>query len=229
MVVENKDIPVVILAGGLGSRLGTYTEKLPKPLIKIKDTPLIEYVISMWEKCGFEKFIVAGGYKVEKLVEHFSTSIRSNVEVVDTGYKTQTGGRIKRLEKYLPDRFMLSYGDGICSAPLQNLRVSDSIVNMLVVHPRTRFGEVEFDLNNFVINFSEKPISDKWVNGGMFGFSSQILEYIHSDEDILETNVFTRLIQDRGIKVQTWDGWWRCVDTPKDIQVLIDEGIDDKL
>jgi len=222
-------VPVVILAGGLGSRLGTYTENLPKPLIQLGEKPLIEYVISMWESCGFGKFIIAGGYKVEKLVEYFNKSNRTNIDVIDTGLYTQTGGRIKRLEKFLPERFMMSYGDGISTAPLQNLVVSNSIINMLVTHPRTRFGEVVFDFNNIVTDFSEKPISDKWANAGMFGFSSHIFDYIAGDDDILETMVFPRIIKMGAIKVQTWNGWWRCVDTPKDIKELLDEGIDDKL
>lgn len=224
-----KDIPVVILAGGLGSRLGHYTEKVPKPLVRINEKPLIEYVISMWELRGFEQFIIAGGYKIEKLVEYFNGSTRNNVEVIDTGLNTQTGGRIKRLEKFLPEKFMMSYGDGISTAPLQNLVTSEAIVNMLIVHPKTRFGEVIFNSSYFVTEFSEKPISDKWANAGMFGFSSQVMDYIHSDEDILETMVFPRLIQDQGLKVHQWEGWWRCVDTPKDIKELVDEGIDDKL
>lgn len=220
-------VPVVILAGGLGSRLGTYTENLPKPLIQLGEKPLIEYVMSMWESCGFGKFIIAGGYKVEKLVEYFNKSNRTNIEVIDTGLYTQTGGRIKRLEKFLPEKFMMSYGDGISTAPLQNLVVSNSIINMLVTHPRTRFGEVVFDSNNIVTDFSEKPISDKWANAGMFGFSSHIFDYIAGDDDILETTVFPRIIKMGAMGVQTWNGWWRCVDTPKDIKELLDEGIID--
>src|SRR5690606_36909388 len=97
--------PVVILAGGLGSRLGQYTEKLPKPLVPIIDgIPLIEYVMKSWSVCGFNKFIIAGGYKVEKLQEYFEGS--RDIQVIDTGLHTNTGGRIKRLENHLPSRFM---------------------------------------------------------------------------------------------------------------------------
>ena len=168
---------VVILAGGLGTRLSEYTKTIPKPMVKIKGKPIIFHIMSHYARHGFKDFIIAAGYKNEAIKSYFKKKLYDwNVKIVNTGKKTMTGGRLKRLEKYLnKETFMLTYGDGLSNVDLKKL-VSFHIKNkkiatLTAVRPPARFGAIKLK-GNKIIYFKEKSRLDEgWINGGFLYFS----------------------------------------------------------
>jgi glucose-1-phosphate cytidylyltransferase len=215
------DKKVVILAGGRGSRMGDATDIVPKPMVKIGDIPIIQHIMTLFRGC---EFIVAAGYKKEIISEYFQGSPR--VTVLDTGLDTQTAGRLKKVSEIisLDEPFYVCYGDGLTDFPVLSMELKDvAVVNMLAVHPIGRFGEIHFSPENRVTQFSEKPIEDRWINGGFFLCHSNILNYIETYEDVLETDVFSRLIESGKLFCTLYDGFWHCMDTPKDHKELNEE------
>lgn len=212
---------VVILAGGRGSRMGEATDIVPKPMVKIGDIPIIQHIMSLFGDC---EFIVAAGYKKEIIVKRFQGNPK--VTVLDTGESTQTAGRLKKVAEMvnLEEPFYLCYGDGLTDFDMSNLSLPrDALVNMLVVHPIGRFGDVHFDSRNLVTEFLEKPIDDRWINGGFFLCHPDILTYIENEGDVLETDIFSRLVEDKRLFCTPYDGFWHCMDTPKDYVELNEE------
>lgn len=206
---------VVILAGGRGSRLGEMSEVSPKPLVPIGEVPIIDHIINKFilnmRGCHF---IVAGGYRCDLLHEHFDGD--SQVDVVFTGKDSGSAGRLWRLRHLLHEPFYLCYGDGLTDFYLPNLEISTHIVNMLVVHPIGRFGEVVFGQDHLVTEFSEKPQLNRWINGGFFFCSVKIMDYIQSESDDLAQHVLPRLVKDGELMCVPYDGYWHCMDTPRD-------------
>ena len=212
---------VVILAGGRGSRMGEQTDLIPKPMVKIGGKPIIEHI--MWNFTRFLgecRFIIAAGYKQEIIAEYFKDS--ENVVVGDTGLDTQTGGRIDRICHWLDNEpFYVCYGDGLTDFDLSTLKIqNDELVNMLVVHPTGRFGEVQFNRKGRVTDFTEKPVDTRWINGGYFLMRPEVINYIVGDEDVLETDVFSRIMMENGLYCTPYEGYWHCMDTPKDWKEL---------
>ena len=211
---------VVILAGGKGSRLGDVGMLVPKPMVTVGGTPVIEHIMNSFED---SEFIIATGHKHE-VIEDYFRGIK-NVKVVFTGLETQTAGRLWRLAMLLDKPFYLCYGDGLTDFNPHLLENNDpqAVVNMLAVHPFGRFGELKFDSNSVVTEFSEKPISDKWINGGYFYVKPDIFYYIDGERDVLETDVFNFLVQEKRLFCYPYEGYWHCMDTPKDWRELEDE------
>lgn len=212
---------VIILAGGRGSRMGESTDMIPKPMVKIGDIPIIQHIMTLFKGC---EFIVAAGYKKEIISEYFQDTPR--VTVLDTGEITQTAGRLKKVAEIvnLAEPFYLCYGDGLTDFDVSSLSLpGDALINMLVVHPIGRFGDVHFDNRNLVTEFSEKPIDDRWINGGFFRCHSNILTYIENESDVLETDIFSRLVEDKKLFCTPYNGFWHCMDTPKDYAELNEE------
>ena len=165
---------VVILAGGLGTRLAEYTKTIPKPMVKILGVPIIERIIKHYSTYGFKDFLIAGGYKQDILKDYFSKNLKHlNIKIVNTGKRTMTGGRIKRLQKLINDeKFMLTYGDGISNVNLKNLLTfhnrSKNFVTLTAVRPPARFGGIKIS-GKKVKYFKEKSNLDEgWINGGFF-------------------------------------------------------------
>lgn len=209
---------VVILAGGRGSRLGDVGETIPKPMVKIGELPIIEHIMNKFLRdVGRCQFIVAGGYRCDVLQSYFDG--RENVNVIYTGNETNTAGRINRLQQYLDEPFYMCYGDGLTDFGLNKLK-DVGCVNMLVIHPISRFGELDFNDVGKVIRFNEKPISTLWINGGFFKVNPSIFNYIQKDNEDLATDVFPRLVIDENLYAIPYDGYWHCMDTPKDLADL---------
>lgn len=225
MLMGHMNKIVVILAGGRGSRMGEHTDLVPKPMVEIGGIPIISHIMHLFTKSlGRCHFIVAGGYRWQYIQQFFSKN--EKVTVLDTGMETQTGGRILETHRQinLTQPFYLSYGDGLTSFDLSRLEFrQDEIVNMLVTHPIGRFGEVKFLPSGEITEFSEKPIHDRWINGGFFRVHSSILDYIETPQDVLETDVFSRLLEDKKLFCTPHDGFWHCMDTPKDWKELNEE------
>lgn len=211
---------VVILCGGLGSRLSEETKKIPKPMIKIGKLPILSHIIKIYEKFGFTEIILATGYKSE-IIERFYSN-KKNISCVYTGLKSMTGGRLLRLKKYFSsnENFMLTYGDGLSSQNIKKLchfhNSHEKIGTMTAVKPPARFGEI-FLKKNQVLSFEEKPqLSSNWINGGFFVFNSKIFNYISDNNTMLEREPLQRLAQEKELMAYKHDGFWQCMDTLRD-------------
>ncbi len=226
---------VVILAGGLGTRLGEYTHSIPKPMIKIGNIPIIIHIMNHYIKNGFNEFIIAAGYKNEIIKKYFKNykhsekkfkatinKKRCTVTIVDTGIKTMTGGRLKRIKNFLNDNtsFMFTYGDGISSVNLKKLlifhRRHKKLITVTAVRPPARFGEIILN-NNKVVSFKEKPqVNNGWINGGFFVAKKEFLNLIKNDKVILEKKPLEMACKKHELLAFKHEGFWKCMDVKRD-------------
>ena len=222
---------VVILAGGKGSRLSEYTGKIPKPMVKIGNKPMIVHIINSFIRYGHKDFIIAGGYKSHFIKEYFekkNNKIKNTrIRVIKTGLNTLTALRIKKLEKYIKNEtFMLTYGDGISNVNLKKLinfhKKNKKTVTMTAVHPPARFGELQFN-NERIIKFEEKPQLQKgWINGGYFVLNSNIFELLDRKNIMFERDPISKLVKSKQICAFPHKDFWACVDTKRDKELLDD-------
>lgn len=225
--------PVVILCGGRGTRLQEHTQAIPKPLVEIGGTPIVGHVIALYAAQGFDRFLLATGYKRE-MIEQFVAAQRwpAGVEVrcEDTGVDTQTGGRIGRLAGLLAgeERFCATYADGLADVDLRALiafhESHGAAATMTVVRPELQFGVTELDGESRVTGFREKPRSEHWINGGFFCFEARALDYIAAGGDgaVLERTPLEGLARDGELRAHRHEGFWECMDTYKDAVALND-------
>ena len=183
---------VVILAGGLGTRLSEYTNSIPKPMILINGKPLIERIMCYYSRFGFKEFYVALGYRGNVIKKYFKNNNKKwKINLIDTGKTTMTGGRLKRLKKYLGNRtFFMTYGDGLSNVNLKKLlkfhQKKKKLVTLTAVRPPARFGYIKLK-GNTVKYFKEKSKADEgWINGGFFVMEPRFLDYIKNDKTFLE-------------------------------------------
>ena len=184
---------VVILAGGLGTRLPEYTKKVPKPMVKINNKPILIHIINHYLKFGFKDFIIAAGYKANIIKKYFRSSPvkKCKIQIIDTGNKSMTGGRLKRLKKYLNnDTFMMTYGDGLSNVNLKKLlnfhERYKKLITLTAVRPPARFGAIKL-VGNYAKTFKEKSRLDEgWINGGYFVIEPKFLQFIKNDSTYLE-------------------------------------------
>ena len=190
---------VVILAGGKGTRISEYTKFIPKPMIKINKYPLIFHIMKIYAKQGFKDFIIASGYKGEIIEKFFKKKIKDwNVKIVPTGLETMTGGRIKRLKKYLNnERFFLTYGDGVSNLNIKKLLnfhlKSKSTVTLTAVRPPARFGAIKIKGNKVTVFREKSSLDEGWINGGFFVMEKEIFKYLKNDKTYLEREPLTTL------------------------------------
>ena len=215
-----KTMQVVILCGGRGTRMGRHTRFLPKPLIKIGQKPILWHIMKIYSFYGFNRFILCLGYKKQKIEEYFSHTRGWNITFADTGLGTNTGGRIKRIEKYIEDEdFLATYGDGVADVNINELiqfhNKSRKIATLTAVKPCSQFGIMDIEPDNTVKDFHEKPVLTHWVNGGFFVFNSRIFKYLGVN-DILERKPFHQLSKDKELVAYKHHGFWKCMDTYKD-------------
>jgi glucose-1-phosphate cytidylyltransferase len=213
---------VVILAGGLGTRISEYTKTIPKPMIQIKGKPLIYYIMKHYAKYGFKEFYIALGYKGKIIKDYFNKNFFDwKINLIDTGLKTMTGGRLKRLTKLLGDEtFMLTYGDGLSNVNLKKLlqfhKVNKKIVSMTAVRPPARFGAIKFK-GNKVSYFKEKSKLDEgWINGGFFVIEPKFLKLIKSDKTTLEREPLETVSKKGELLAFKHYDFWLCIDTKRD-------------
>ena len=197
---------VVILAGGLGTRISEYTKTVPKPMIKINNKPIIFHIMKHYSDYGFKDFYIAAGYKKKIIKDYFKKKIHDwNVKVIDTGQKTMTGGRLKRLKKFFKDEtFLLTYGDGLSNINLTKLinfhKKNKSLVTLTAVRPPARFGAIKIKENK-VTYFKEKSKMDEgWINGGFFVIETKFLRFIKSDKTFLEREPLEKITKRKKIK-----------------------------
>jgi glucose-1-phosphate cytidylyltransferase len=239
---------VVILAGGLGTRLAEETEIKPKPMVEIGGRPILWHIMKHYANYGFNEFFVALGYKGEEIKRYFLDYYHLNgnmtvhlsngkvemqnrepedwtVHLKDTGQETNTGGRIKRLQRWLKhEAFMVTYGDGVSNISLLKLlefhRASGRIGTITAVRPPSRFGGLVFE-GDLVATFTEKPqIGEGWINGGFMVFEPGIFGYLDGDQSILETDALERLAADSQLASYRHESFWQCMDTLRDKRLL---------
>lgn len=239
---------VVILAGGLGTRLAEETELKPKPMVEIGGRPILWHIIKHYARYGFNDFVIALGYRGEVIKQYFrdydslsgdmtiqigSGVIQRHVEsaddwkihLIDTGPDTNTGGRIRRLRAWLQDEtFLLTYGDGVSDVDLHELiqchRRSGRIATLTAVRPPARFGGLVFD-GDLVSEFTEKPqIAEGWINGGYMVMEPSIFEYLESDTTSLESHALEQLATKGQLAAYRHGQFWQCMDTLRDKRQL---------
>ncbi len=239
---------VVILAGGLGTRLSEETDIVPKPMVEIGGNPILWHIMKTYASFGFREFVIALGYKgdqIKRFMVDYSL-LNSNlkvslsdgsiqvldgpkedwiVDLVDTGMSTETGGRIKRLSEIVgSDTFMLTYGDGLSDINLTNLlefhRTHGKLATITSVRPRSRFGRLSFD-GDKVVEFVEKPhVGDGWINGGFFVLEPNVLNYLDGDQTIFEREPLESLAKDGQLVAYKHESFWQPMDTLREVRLL---------
>lgn len=235
---------VVILAGGLGTRLAEETEVKPKPMVMIGDRPILWHIMKIYSHYGFQEFFITLGYKGAVIKRYFMDYFTLNgsmtinlgngevkpydhncenwtIHLMDTGLSTMTGGRVKKLEPWLKDdTFMVTYGDGVGNINIQELldfhRSHGRIATLTAVRPPARFGGIIFD-GDLVGQFTEKPqTGEGWINGGFLVLEPEIFQYLQGDEDGLEVTLLEKLAQDGELAAYRHYDFWQCMDTLRD-------------
>lgn len=241
---------VVILAGGMGTRLSEETTLRPKPMVEIGGRPILWHIMKIYSSYGFNDFVICLGYKGHMIKEFFANyflhssditidlkenklEVHNNVSepwkvtLVDTGLSTQTGARIKKVEKYVDgDSFMLTYGDGVADVDLAKLlrhhKEMGKIATLTAVQPEGRFGILDIGEDGLINKFQEKPNGDgNWINGGYFVFENDFFKYLSLDENlILEKDPLEKLVQAKELTTYKHSGFWKCMDTIRDKEQL---------
>jgi len=219
---------VVILAGGFGSRLFEETKDKPKPMVEIGGKPLLWHIMKLYAYHGFKDFIIALGHKGEVIQNNMQSYVEPdwNVQLIDTGIGTLTGGRIKRLAPYLNETFMLTWGDGVSDINLKSLldfhQTHGKLATVTAVQPPLRFGHMVVK-DNQVREFSEKaPIKEEWINGAFFILEPGIFNYIEGDATQFEKEPLQNLAKDKQLMAYKHTGFWQCMDTLHEKLVLED-------
>ncbi|MAJ57943.1 MAG: glucose-1-phosphate cytidylyltransferase [Candidatus Pelagibacter sp.] len=217
---------VVILAGGFGTRIAEYTKTIPKPMINIGNKPIIYHIMKHYSKYGFKNFYIALGYKGHVIRKYFSKKFFDwNVNLIETGKNTMTGGRLKRLKKILSkERFMLTYGDGLSNVNINKLldlhKKNKKTVTLTAVRPPARFGALKIIGTN-VKYFKEKSKLDEgWINGGYFVIEPDFLKNIKGDKTYLEKEPLENLAKKKQLGAYKHHGFWQCMDTKRDRDIL---------
>ena len=243
---------VVILAGGLGTRLGEETSIYPKPMVCIGGHPIIWHIMKIYSHYGFNDFLILTGYKQEVIKDYFinycmnnsdiTVNLRSNevkihrnrceswnVTLCYTGYNTLTGGRIKKVENFInKEPFLLTYGDGVSDVNILDLinfhNSSGKLCTLTAVQPEGRFGVFSVEKDSSVVNFQEKPKNeDSWINGGFFVCEPGVLDYIPEGDDIAWEQIpLKKLVEDNQLNAYRHYGFWRPMDMLKDKKDLND-------
>lgn len=241
---------VVIFAGGYGTRISEESHLRPKPMIEIGEKPILWHIMKQYSHYGFNEFIICLGYKGNMIKEYFANyflygadvtfdmrygnnmQVHTNmsepwkVTLVNTGLDTMTGGRLKRVKEYLQnDTFMLTYGDGVSDVNIAELldyhKSHGKLATVTAVQPGGRFGVLGISEDATVLEFVEKPNTlNVWINGGFFVLEPKVLDYIEGDNTLFEKEPLTLLAKDSQIAAFKHSGFWQCMDTQRDKQLL---------
>ncbi len=237
----------VILAGGFGTRLSEETTLRPKPMVEIGGMPILWHVMKSYAAHGITDFVICLGYKGYMIKEYFAnyflhqsdvtidlknnsievlnnTSEPWKVTLVDTGADSMTGGRVKRIQSYIDDTFLLTYGDGVCDVNIADTiafhKAHGKAATVTTVRPSARFGGIHFD-GDRVAEFTEKPQKGEgWINGGFFVLEPSVFDYIEGDDTILERAPLENLVRDEELMAFRHEGFWQCMDTIREKEML---------
>ena len=213
---------VILLAGGFGTRLSEYTKTIPKPMITVAGKPLLYHIMKQYAKYGYKDFYIALGYRGKKIRKYFNKNFFEwKINLIETGKNTMTGGRLKRLKKYVgKETFMMTYGDGLSNVNLKKLltfhKKNKKIVTLTAVRPPARFGALKLKGKN-VNYFKEKSKMDEgWINGGFFVMEPEFLNFIKSDKTYLEREPLEIMTKKKQLAAFRHEGFWQCMDTKRD-------------
>jgi glucose-1-phosphate cytidylyltransferase len=214
-----------ILCGGKGTRLGNVD--VPKALIEVGGKPILWHVMKIYKHFGHNDFILCLGHKGDMIRNYFKDSTEFNIEFVDTGEDTLTGGRIKKIEHLIEnDDFFCTYCDGVSNIDINKLlefhKNCGKTVTISVIQQHSQFGKVTMNENDMIQSFKEKPLLDFWINGGFFVFNKKIFKELDNDEMMVE-GPFERLAKINQICAFKHNGFWKCMDTLKDTGFLNDQ------
>lgn len=215
---------VVILAGGKGTRAYPFTEYLPKPMMPVGGKPILLQIMQLFASQGHREFVLSIGHRKEVILDYFAQKdIDLDITIVDTGEETDTAGRIYNCRHLLRDQFMATYGDGLCDVPLDKLvafhNAHGGMATLTSVPLQSQYGTVEFDGNDRVTGFLEKPrLRQHWINAGFFVMNKAVFD--HWDGRNLEREVFPRLLKHEQLYTYRHDGFFKSMDTYKDQQEL---------
>jgi glucose-1-phosphate cytidylyltransferase len=239
----------VILAGGYGTRIGEETHLIPKPMIEIGAKPILWHIMKLFSHYGINEFIICLGYKghiikdfflnynlrmsdfsinmnANEVINHSNNAEPWKITLVDTGENSETGGRIKRIQKYVGDEtFCLTYGDGVSNVNIKELiqfhKKHGKLATVTAVQPPGRFGSLILD-EQAVSAFEEKPLGDGgWVNGGFFVLNSQVFNYISGDTSVFESDTLVQLANQKQLHAYQHTGFWHPMDTLRDKKKLV--------
>jgi len=243
-------VKVVILCGGFGTRLREETEYRPKPLVEIGGRPILWHIMKSYAHYGFREFVLCLGYKGIAIKRYFLNYEAMNndfticlgnrycityngahgeqdfqVTLAETGHDTLTGGRVKRIEKYIPDdTFMLTYGDGVSNVDINALvafhHAHGKLATLTSVRPPSRYGILEIQDSKAVASFREKPLLDGWINAGFFVFNRRVFDYLHGDDCVLEREPLERLACEGQLMAYRHEGFFYAMDTYREYQFL---------
>jgi glucose-1-phosphate cytidylyltransferase len=212
----------VILAGGYGTRISEESSLKPKPMIEIGGKPILWHILKIYSNYGINEFIICCGYKGNKIKEYFGNidSTLWDVELVDTGLHTMTGGRLKRIQDHIDDTFCVTYGDGLSDIDINNLisfhREKKSLATLTAIHPPERFGVLNLS-GDYVTEFHEKHSGESsWINGGFFVFEPGIFDYLRDDSTVLEKAPLETLAKEKKLSAFKHDRFWYSMDTLRD-------------
>ena len=218
----------VILAGGHGTRISEESNIIPKPLIEIGGKPILWHIMKIYSAYKIDDFIICLGYKGEKIKEYFEQfdSKLWNIQLIDTGLDTMTGGRLKRIQDKIDNTFCMTYGDGVSDVNLNNLltfhKEKKSLATLTAIHPPERFGVLNLS-GDYVTEFHEKHTGESsWINGGFFVFEPEIFDYLQNDSTVLERAPLETLAKEQKLAAFKHNGFWHPMDTLRDKKHLED-------
>ena len=218
----------VILAGGYGTRISEESHLLPKPMIEIGGKPILWHIMKIYLAHKIDDFVICLGYKGEKIKEYFEQfdSKLWNIQLIDTGLDTMTGGRLKRIQDKIDDTFCMTYGDGVSDVNLNNLvtfhKEKKSLATLTAIHPPERFGVLNLS-GDYVTEFHEKHTGESsWINGGFFVFEPEIFDYLQNDSTVLERAPLETLAKEQKLSAFKHNGFWHPMDTLRDKKHLED-------
>ena len=219
---------LVIFAGGLGTRISEETDYVPKPMVKIGKKPILWHIIKYYSVFGFSKFIICGGYKI-KIIQNYFKNFKNkknsfNIKIINTGKKSNTGERLRRVKKYVSKSFCLTYGDGLSNVNIAKLiqfhNKNKSIATLTAIKPTPRFGKLIFK-GNKVYKFLEKnQKKENWINGGFFVCEKKIFNYLNKKNLIFESDVLSYLANNKKLAAYKHKDFWYCMDTLRDKRYL---------
>ena len=213
---------VILLAGGFGTRLSEHTKTIPKPMVNVAGKPMLLHIMKLYAKYGYKDFYIALGYKGEIIKKFFNKKFFDwNIHLIETGENTMTGGRLKRLKKYIgKETFMMTYGDGLSNVNLKKLlkfhKKNKKLATLTAVRPPARFGALKLN-GQYVSYFKEKSKLDEgWINGGFFVMEPEFLKFIKNDNTYLEREPLEAVTQKKQLAAFRHEGFWQCMDTKRD-------------
>ena len=218
----------VILAGGYGTRISEESHIIPKPLIEIGGKPILWHIMKSYSAYKIDDFVICLGYKGEKIKEYFEQldSKLWNIQLIDTGLDTMTGGRLKRIQDKIDNTFCVTYSDGVSDVNLNNLltfhKEKKSLATLTAIHPPERFGVLNLS-GDYVTEFHEKHTGESsWINGGFFVFEPEIFDYLQNDSTVLERAPLETLAKEQKLSAFKHNGFWHPMDTLRDKKHLED-------